>query len=209
MVSFLLLTAACVTGAVDPPAAGCNCNNPAPQGNVTYFETGPAPGGLRYRLRNFLGMHPQPSPYAVVSTGQPVPTTGTVYQTDAPPVAVAQTAPPPEGTTTVTGYRPNLQVPEKHRDKVGHETDYSWITGQLFYVRADGGRWLLRYGHPDEVDKYGGSVVLAPTVEMRNFREGDLICVYGQVIEDGRASRSLGGPLYRTNSISMVERADP
>ena len=70
-----------------------------------------------------------------------------------------RTAPPPE-TTAVTARRPDFTLTEKIRDKVGHETDYSWITGQLFFVRADGGRWVLRYGQADEVDKYGGGVVL-------------------------------------------------
>jgi hypothetical protein len=115
--------------------------------------------------------------------------------------------------TTVTSQRPNLQMPEmkiakQFENKVGHETDYSWITGSLFYVHADGGRWVVRYALPGEVDKFGGSVVLAPGVEMRNFREGDLVCVHGQVLNEGRASRSLGGALYRVNAINMIERAD-
>ena len=59
------------------------------------------------------------------------------------------------------------------------------------------------------MDRYGGSVVLTPTVEMRNFREGDLVNVYGEVLNDGQAARPLGGALYRVNSILMIERADP
>jgi hypothetical protein len=102
-----------------------------------------------------------------------------------------------------------LQVAKKYEDKVGHEMDYSWITGHLFYVHADGGRWVIRYALPGEVDKFGGSVVLAPGVEMRNFREGDLVCVTGQVLNEGRFSRSLGGALYRVDAINLVERSDP
>ena len=102
----------------------------------------------------------------------------------------------------------HLQVAKEYETKIGHEADYSWVTGQLMYVHTDGGRWVIRYTLPDEVDKFGGSVVLAPGVEMKNFREGDLVCVYGEVLNDGRATR-LGGPLYRVNAISMVERSDP
>lgn len=103
---------------------------------------------------------------------------------------------------------PEQKIAKQFENKVGHEADYSWITGSLFYVHADGGRWVVRYALPGEVDKYGGSVVLAPGVEMRNFREGDLVCVHGQILNEGRASRSLGGALYRVNTINMIERAD-
>lgn len=141
--------------------------------------------------------------------------------TDVPP---AQTAGLQRGqaaeavpVTTVTAQRPNLatvpakglQIAPKYEDKVGHEDDYSWVTGHLFYVHTDGGRWVVRYGLPDQVDKYGGSVVLAPGADMRNYREGDLVCVYGQVINEGRVAPNLGGALYRVNSISLVDRSDP
>src|SRR5262249_18838611 len=157
----------------------------------------------------FMGIQQPASPYPAVGAAQAAPTPVAGFQTAAPPVATVQTG-ASEGVTEVrTAYRPEAQLPaEKNQDKVGHEQDYSWITGQLTYVRADGGRWVLRYGHPEENDKYGGAVTLAPTVEMRNYRDGDLVCVFGQVIDEGRSSRSLSSPLYRVNSISMVERAD-
>ena len=98
---------------------------------------------------------------------------------------------------------------KKYEDRVGHEQDYTWVTGHLFYIHTDGGRWVVRYALPDEVDKFGGSIVLAPGVEMRNYREGDLVCVYGDVLDVGRTSPSLGGALYRVNVISLVDRADP
>ena len=46
-------------------------------------------------------------------------------------------------------------------------------------------------------------------MEMRNFREGDLVCVSGDVLDEGRTSRSIGGALYRVNVISIVDRSDP
>lgn len=208
MYSCLLLTAACVTGAAavqGPP--GCNCAAVAPQtNNVTYYPATPV-GGLGYRLRTFFqGARPQYSPYHPVTAPQAIAPSATGFQTAPPPEATSEE---PSETHAVNIQKLDLKLPKKHEDKVGHETDYSWITGHLFYVRADGGRWVLRYGQADEVDKFGGSVVLAPVVEMRNYREGDLVCVTGEVLDEGRASRSLGGPLYRVNTISMVERADP
>jgi hypothetical protein len=103
----------------------------------------------------------------------------------------------------------NLTIDKKYEGKVGHEADYTWVTGHLFYVHADGGKWVVRYALPGEVDKYGGSIVLAPGVEMKNYREGDLVCVYGEILDEGRASPSLGGALYRVNSILLIERSDP
>jgi hypothetical protein len=103
----------------------------------------------------------------------------------------------------------NLKVAEKYLEKIGHEQDYSWITGHLFYVHTDGGKWVLRYTAVDEIDRYGGSVVLTPTVEMKNYREGDLVNVFGEVLNNGQSARPLGGALYRVNSIQLIERADP
>jgi hypothetical protein len=199
MHSLCLVTAALLSGAVDPPAGGCNCGTAQPQAGVVYYQ--PAPMTLRDRLHNLFGSH-QGSPYHA----QTVQYVAAPAAAPAAPAAV-QTAPPPEAITVVAK-RPDLPIAKKYEDKVGHEEDYSWVTGHLFYVRADGGRWVVRYGLLDQEDKFGGSVVLAPTVEMHNFREGDLVCVHGEVI-DQRASPSLGGALYRVNSISMVERADP
>ena len=105
--------------------------------------------------------------------------------------------------------QPKAKVALQYREMVGHESDYSWITGQLVYVHADGGMWVVRYANVDEVDRYGGSVVLTPTVEMRNFREGDLVNVTGEILNNGIPVRTVGGALYRVNAIQMVERNDP
>jgi hypothetical protein len=91
---------------------------------------------------------------------------------------------------------------------IGHADDYSWVTGQLYYVHSSGGLWVVRYATVDTEDKYGGSVVLAPAVNMKNFREGDLVSVAGGIADDGRASKNLGGPSYQANHVELIERAD-
>jgi hypothetical protein len=91
---------------------------------------------------------------------------------------------------------------------IGHSDDYSWVTGQLYYVRAGKGLWVVRYATVDTEDKYGGSVVLAPAVNMKNFREGDLVSVQGEILSEDRASRYVGGPLYRAAHVELIERAD-
>jgi hypothetical protein len=99
-------------------------------------------------------------------------------------------------------------IKQRFQEKVGHEDDYSWITGQLQYIHADGGLWVVRYATVDTEDKFGGSVVLAPTVNMKNFREGDLVSVRGEILSEQRASHAVGGPLYRAVAVDMIDRAD-
>jgi hypothetical protein len=110
--------------------------------------------------------------------------------------------------TLAEGQQHVYQVKQQFQRKVGRADDCAWITGQLFYVHADGGRWILRYAAIDEEDKYGGSVVLASAVNLKNFREGDLVSVTGHLLNESRASKYLGGPLYRVETIDMIERAD-
>jgi len=85
--------------------------------------------------------------------------------------------------------------------------DYSRLTGQLSYVHTGGGLWVVRYAPLDGDDRYGGSVVLAPVVSMDSYKEGDLVSVTGEVLNDGqRTSKFLGGPLYRTTSVTLLDR---
>jgi len=178
-------------------------------------------GGVLGWFRNTFGPR-QPAVAAPVATSapagktsiQPVVYVGVPGATVTAPRQTFLPIKPAAQGTTVAMPAPNpvipaLKVAEKYEDRVGHEKDYSWVTGHLFYIHADGGRWVVRYGLPDEIDSFGGSVVLAPGVEMRNYREGDLVCVYGDVLDAGRTSPSLGGALYRVNVISLVDRADP
>src|SRR5205823_11984645 len=99
------------------------------------------------------------------------------------------------------------QISKEYLHRVANADDYSWVTGQLFYihVHSDQGLWLVRYAPVDKEDRYGGSVVLAPAASMANFREGDLVTVYGEILNQGRASRYLGGPLYRALAVELKE----
>lgn len=95
----------------------------------------------------------------------------------------------------------------RRRDaSVEDATDYSRLTGRLFYVHADGGLWVLRYAPVSTEDANGGSVVFARDARMDGFHEGDLVSVRGEVAAP-RASTKLGGPLYRVQSIELLEKA--
>lgn len=217
MHSLWLLTAAWMTAApVDSPVV----YSTAPQGEVVTVMPSQSAPTFRERVRMFFGQRPPatystPTTYPVVTSPQGAPAAPvSPYAQAMPSISPSQpgvtieVVDPSNASVTVTVQRPNIQLPQGGQARVGHEHDYSWITGYLYYVHTNGGRWVLRYASLDQVDRFGGSVVLALAVEMKNYREGDLVCVHGEVLDEGRSGRSLGGALYRVNAISMVERAD-
>jgi hypothetical protein len=216
MDAFWLMTAMWAAGApVDPPPAEYA---PAPRPPMVRVVSS---GGVRL-VPDYTGRSgvpypnsPEASPYHVTTAPHLV-TPAPVSAAPASPASLSFSTPAPTEGAVYPGMavsappsayvKPPASPPLSAIDKVGNEHDYSWITGYLYYVHTDGGRWVLRYATLDQVDRYGGSVVLAPGVEMGNYREGDLVTVHGRVLSEGRATRSLGGALYRVDVIEMVER---
>lgn len=94
----------------------------------------------------------------------------------------------------------------RYESRVRHEPDYRRLTGELFYVHADGGYWVVRYKALDQEDRYGGGVVLARDLRMDNYRDGDLVTVEGEILSP-RASKFIGGPLYQAHSLQLIDRA--
>lgn len=142
---------------------------------------------------------PPPQPAAPLPPPPVIQPVSTVPAEPAP----APAPPPPPARST--------EIAKEYLHKVANADDYSWVTGQLFYIHihADQGLWFVRYAPVDKEDRYGGSVVLAPATSMANFREGDLVTVHGEILNQGRASRYLGGPLYRALAVQLKERAHP
>jgi hypothetical protein len=96
--------------------------------------------------------------------------------------------------------------PDRRDDsRVERAADYSQVTGQLYFVHADGGLWVLRYAPLGKEDPHGGSFVLARDRRMDSYREGDLVSVRGEIIGP-KGSAFLGGPLYRVQSIQLLDR---
>jgi hypothetical protein len=126
-----------------------------------------------------------------------------VVETMAPPINK-----PTEEVKTVS--HTEMVIKKENLPHIGAAPDFSWVTGELFKIHAGGDTfWVLRYASPEMEDKYGGSVVLGEAVDMRNFREGDLVCAHGEILNEGRANKYVGGALYRAASLDMVERNDP
>lgn len=89
--------------------------------------------------------------------------------------------------------RPNRISPELV-SKVGHESDYSWITGQ---IRIENGRHVIHYAPPEVIDAHNGSLTLSSDRDLRGFQDGDFVSIRGSI-----AGRSL----YRVTSIDRLPR---
>jgi hypothetical protein len=98
-----------------------------------------------------------------------------------------------------------FELHRRYESRVAHAPDYSSVTGQLFYVHADGGLWILRYAPLWQEDTYGGSIVLPRDLRMDHYREGDLVTVRGEILTQ-KGSVFLGGPLYRASTIELLDR---
>lgn len=84
----------------------------------------------------------------------------------------------------------------------GHASDYTWLKGRLEYS-ASQRQWRLRYIPDDEeLDVFGGSVVLPALSELENYRSGDLVVVYGRLAQE----RLEGRPYEQAFDITRFER---
>jgi hypothetical protein len=196
---------------IPPPAV------PAGPYGYTTVQTSPSDSGsglsLRQRLANIFHRPRQDAPVMV----QPqVP-----YQSAEPPMAAPLTPRPPQAPAAAPaapaagpGVTPIAHKEQSAPDEIKKENvlrvamadDGSWLIGELHYVHADGGLWVVRYAPLDKEDRYGGAVVLAKGPDMSRFREGDLVFVKGSILDEGRASKHVGGPLYRATAIELNER---
>jgi hypothetical protein len=231
-----LLTAACLAagGAASYGQAPPVSVPMGPYG-YSYTQTAPAPApmpeqspSLRQRLANLF--HRQPSapapmmvqPRPVYQSPEPAladppphpapqaaPARPTSFATPAPAGPVSYAAPAPAGVVPANHQEKVEKAPEVSKEnvlRVAIADDATWIIGELHYVHADGGLWVLRYAPLDKEDRYGGAVVLARGQDMSKFQEGDLVFVKGSILDEGRASKSLAAPLYRATSIELNER---
>jgi hypothetical protein len=124
-------------------------------------------------------------------------------QTQAQPYTLEVT--PTSSKTIETETKNPFELDRRYESRVGRAADYGWLTGQLFYVHADGGLWVLRYAPLWKEDPNGGSVILARDRQMDSYREGDLVTIHGEILNQ-KGSIFLGGPLYRTQSIQLIDR---
>ena len=135
-----------------------------------------------------------------------MPTTVTVPITNTEPPLMDKTVQPavsqPEGVKPIsmqTGpalVAKSSPLKAEFAGKVGHEQDFTWVTGQL---EKENGQWVIYYATPDTVDRYNGRLVMQPQGEFA-AKIGDLVSVHGSV------AQSQGRPIYRATRIDLIER---
>lgn len=81
-------------------------------------------------------------------------------------------------------------------DKVGHENDFSWITGQL---RRENNGWVIYFATPETIDRYNGRLPIASGIDMSKFQDGDLVTAHGQVSSRGNQAA------YQASSVDLIE----
>lgn len=96
-----------------------------------------------------------------------------------------------------------IQIPE-----YAHARDYRWLVGQLQRVHSPKHQWKIRYADLEENEHWGGSMVLAEDVRLDQWKDGDLVYVEGEILND-RPSLYLAGPLYRVRHIRAAQDAPP
>lgn len=110
------------------------------------------------------------------------------------------------GSIKIQEGTPNPFEPTRRYDeKFTASPDYSKLTGQLYFVNIDGGRWVLRYAPISTEDRFGGSVILSRDSNLTGFREGDTITVEGEILSE-KTDLRLGGAHFRARRAELVER---
>ncbi len=137
--------------------------------------------------------------------GKKLPEGGKEKEAKAP--AAFEVAPASATTTEQETHNP-FELDRRYQARIDRAADYSWLTGQLFFVHADGGLWVLRYASLSTEDINGGGVILARDLPMDSYHEGDLVKIHGEILNQ-KGSLYLGAPLYRATTIELVERAQP
>jgi hypothetical protein len=85
----------------------------------------------------------------------------------------------------------------------GYDANYAWLQGQLEYSDATK-QWKLRYVPVSgPTDKYGGSVVLAPSPALAGLRAGDFVSVKGKVASATPTQGSFA-PLYQVSAADRL-----
>jgi uncharacterized cupin superfamily protein len=118
------------------------------------------------------------------------------------PKAVAPKAVPPKAEiVNKVAYKPASSASSPilpiNADRIGRDEKFEWVTGQL---EMEKGHFILYYATPETVDMHHGRIQVNPQkVDMRQFRNGDLVSMRGQL------SRGTT-PVYQITNADLIER---
>jgi hypothetical protein len=227
--SLCLLAAALLAGqtpAGQPPAmpadgasAGVVTGSPASprwQSGPVYESPENNRGGLLSRIAGrirglFRSEEPAP-PWHVETMPAPAarpagaPAAGAVEESDGPPTMNEPPLASPSAGPAAPGPLPAITQPAPKLTAPGHDEQYHNIAGRLAYLPSGGGTWLLHYGD-NGADRVGGLVILSPVARMDGLRNGDLVSVQGELLNE-RPEAGFGAPVYRAYEVTFIQHAD-
>jgi hypothetical protein len=132
----------------------------------------------------------------------PAPPSADAAHTPAKPPVLAipavQTKPPADAPTRPPAPRPVAGT-------YGHAADYAWLQGVL--DRHYLGHMDLRFCDASEEEEWGGKVSLAEDPRLKQFKDGDVLFVEGElVMENGQPKRGRTNryPLYHVRNVELV-----
>ncbi len=154
-----------------------------------------APPSLSSVARTTAAKPLSPPPSETKPETAPAPGPGPLPLPAVPAVQTKLSPPPPP-------------TPAVHRPvggTYGHGSDYVWLQGVLdrhFLGHAD-----LRFCDPSEDDECGGKVCLGDDPRLKQFQDGDVLFVEGELVENGqtRHGKASHYPLYRVRSVELVQ----
>jgi hypothetical protein len=119
--------------------------------------------------------------------------------------AAAQEPPLSEGVV-VRAELSKKKSPEKPSSgpAFGHAVDYSWVTGELWYVPGKN-VWRVHYGSGKDNDRYGGTMTLSDTGPMSEYRIGELVYIEGRPVD---ANAKAANGIYRVSKILELADSD-
>ena len=157
--------------------------------------------------KDLVGLLPMPKPEsAAAAPAVPIPKSAN----EPALVSVPKNSVPLIVPPTVHASRPVEQPNSLARtptEKFGHGPDYRWVAGALDR-HARGGFWTIRYADGSTDDRWGGKVRLIDDSRMRDFQDGDIVYVEGELLAPASAADGpTAFPPFRVMSIRLVEKA--
>ncbi len=106
----------------------------------------------------------------------------------------------PDDTAPISTTAPQKAAGDQRLAKYGYDADYASLRGRLEFLEGRQ-QWKLRYIPIDgDTDRFGGSVVIADTSALADFKPGDFVSVVGTVDQSSASSRSFA-PTYVVQQI--------
>jgi hypothetical protein len=92
----------------------------------------------------------------------------------------------------------------KEEGRYGHASDYTRLRGEL--DRHYRGHMDLRFKPASEEDSFGGKVRLENHPQLSEFRAGDVVEVYGEMVREPGGESGTQYPRYHVKEIKLIER---